>query len=132
LLAKLNDEELAATCGRPVDTEESLREAGQELIAGGAQWLLVTRGKMDAWLLSETEAWRYTPPAVDVLNAVGSGDATMAGIAAGLRRGRSMPDAVRLGISCGSAGATTLTPGDLDAGLVEALVPEVHVSRMPL
>jgi tagatose 6-phosphate kinase len=132
LLAKLNDEELTATCGKPVDTEECLREAGCELIEKGAQWLLITCGKMDAWLLNDIAAWRFTPPAVEALNAVGSGDATMAGITAGLRRGQPMPDAVRLGIACGSAGATTLTPGDLDADLVEVLVPEVRVSRMPL
>jgi 1-phosphofructokinase family hexose kinase len=132
LLAKLNDQELAETCGGFIDTEDGLREAGRKLIEGGARWLLVTRGKMDAWLLNDTAAWRFTPPAVEVLNVVGSGDATMAGIAAGLRRGQSMPDAVRLGIACGSAGATTLTPGDLDVDLVEELVPEVRVSRVPV
>jgi fructose-1-phosphate kinase PfkB-like protein len=77
LLAKLNDEELTATCGKPVDTEECLREAGCELIEKGAQWLLITCGKMDAWLLNDIAAWRFTPPAVEALNAVGSGDATM-------------------------------------------------------
>jgi len=124
VLAKLNDQELAATWGRPMDTEGVLREAAQMLIKGGAQWVLVTQGERDAWLLNETHAWRFTPPAVDVLNTVGSGDATTAGIAAGLLRGRSMPDAVQLGIACGSANATTLTPGEVDTGLVKKLVPQ--------
>jgi len=129
LLAKLNDEELAATCRRRVDAKDRLLEAAQVLITGGAQWVLVTRGKQDAWLLSEKAAWRFTPPPVDALNAVGSGDATTAGIAAGLRRGQFMPDAVRLGMACGSASATTLTPGDLDYALVEKLVAEVGVKN---
>jgi len=129
LLAKLNDQELAATYGKPIDAEESFRAAGRKLIEGGAQWCLVTRGKMEAWLVNETAAWRFRPPAVDVLNSVGSGDAATAGIAAGLRRGQSMPDAVRLGIACGSASATTLTPGDVDAGFVAKLVPEVRVTK---
>ncbi len=128
VLAKLNDQELAATCGRPIDTEGALREAAQTLVREGAWWVLVTQGKKDAWLLNETLAWRFTPPAVDVLNAVGSGDATTAGIAAGLVHGQSMPDAVQLGIACGSASATTLTPGDLDPDLVKKLVPEVSVA----
>jgi tagatose 6-phosphate kinase len=130
LLAKMNDQELAETCRGSIDTTEGLRKEGRELIEIGAHWLLVTRGKMDAWLLNDTAAWRFTPPAVEVLNAVGSGDATMAGIAAGLRRGRPMPDAIRLGIACGSAAATTLTPGDLDAELVVEVIPEVRVSRV--
>jgi len=128
VLAKLNDQELAVTCGRPIDTEGVLRAAAQVLIGRGAQWVLVTQGKKDAWLLNETLAWRFTPPAVEVLNTVGSGDATTAGIAAGLVRGQSVPDAVQLGIACGSASATRLTPGDLDANLVRQLVPEVCVA----
>jgi len=132
MLVKLNDQELAATCGRPIDTEGALREAAQMLISGGAQWVLVTQGERDAWLLNESLAWHFTPPAVEVLNTVGSGDATTAGIAAGLVRGQSMPDAVQLGIACGSASATTLTPGDLDADLVKRLVPEVRVASSTL
>jgi len=112
VLVKLNDQELVATCGELINTEGALREAAQMLISGGAQWVLITQGKTDAWLLDETLAWCFTPPTVNVLNAVGSGDATTAGIAAGLVRGQSMPNAVQLGITCGSANATTLTPGD--------------------
>jgi len=127
VLVKLNDRELVATCGGPINTEGALRATAQMLISKGAQWILVTQGEKDAWLLNQTLAWRLTPPAVEVLNAVGSGDAMTAGIAAGLVRGQSVPDAVQLGIACGSASTTTLTPGDLDADLVKQLVPEVCV-----
>lgn len=129
LLVKLNDHELSATSGKSVDTEEALRGAMEILVTRGAQWVLVTQGSQDAWLLGETAAWRFTPPAVNVLNAIGSGDATTAGIAAGLLRGRSMPDAVQLGIACGSASATTLIPGDLDFDLVQELLLEVRATR---
>ena len=132
LLAKLNHQELAATCRRPIPTDQELRRSARLLLDGGAQWILVTCGEQDAWLLNETAAWRFSPPAVDVLNAIGSGDATTAGIAAGLRRGQSMPDAVRLGIACGSASAATLTPGDVDTGLVEQLVREVRIEKTPI
>jgi fructose-1-phosphate kinase PfkB-like protein len=130
-LAKLNAEELAATCRRPIGTEQELYRSAYMLLERGAQWVLVTRGKQDAWLLNETAVWRFTPPEVGVLNAIGGGDATTAGIAAGLQRGECMPDAVRLGIACGSASATTLTPGDVDARLVKRLVPEVASYENP-
>jgi len=127
MLVKLNNQELAATYGKPIAAEGALCEAAQILISGGAQWVLVTQGEQDAWLLNETLVWRFTPPAVEVLNTVGSGDATTAGVAAGLVHGQAMPDAVQFGIACGSASATTLTPGDLDASLVRQLVPKVRV-----
>ena len=130
LLAKMNDRELVATRGSSIGTEETLLEAARTLIAQGAKWLLVTRGKQDAWLLNKTAFWRFTPPAIEAVNAVGSGDATTAGIAAGLLRGQSMPKAVRLGIACGSASAARLTPGDLGADLVERLIPEVRATRV--
>jgi hypothetical protein len=41
LLVKLNDRELAATCGGLVDTEEKLRVAMRMLMTGGAWWTLV-------------------------------------------------------------------------------------------
>ena len=129
LLVKMNDQELAATCGCSVDDENMLCEAAQLLITRGAQWLLVTQGKRDAWLFNKTTVWRFKPPAVNALNTVGSGDATTAGIAAGLIRGQPVMDAIRLGIACGAANATTLTPGDIDAGLVEKLVSQVSIYK---
>jgi tagatose 6-phosphate kinase len=58
---------------------------------------------------------------VEAKNAIGSGDAMMAGIAVGLVRGRSMLEAVRFGAACGAANAMTTEPGFVRMGDVRRL-----------
>jgi tagatose 6-phosphate kinase len=51
---------------------------------------------------------RMSPPEVPSVNAVGSGDALVAGFLAGIERGMDSADALRLGIACGASNAMML------------------------
>jgi tagatose 6-phosphate kinase len=106
LLAKLNEEELAATPG---------------LLAANAENIVVTAGKDGARLINRAGQWRYRPPRIRVINPIGSGDAMTAGIAHALARGASPVEAVRLGVACGAANALTLTPGTVTRAAVRRL-----------
>lgn len=131
LLAKLNHHELITMTHLAVPTSESLIRAARALAGDGATWVLVTQASEPAYLVSETEAWHVYPPQIQASNPVGSGDATTAGIAAALLQGHSMLEAVRWGIACGSASATTLTAGEVPAALAERLAAEVRLQRHP-
>lgn len=108
LLAKLNEEELAATPG--------LR---------GAPNLVVTAGAKGA----RFGGWTFRPPRIKMLNPVGSGDAMTAGIAHALAAGQSVVEAVRLGVACGAANALTLTPGTVSRRDVRSICLRVAVKR---
>ena len=82
-----------------------------KLDRGSAQWLVISDGQRPVSVFHGRETFRLRPPPVKTLNSVGSGDAMMAGIAYGLCRGQSVPEAIRLGVACGSANALTLVPG---------------------
>ncbi len=127
---KLNGRELRATCDRAIESDAQLQRAAQMLTEQGARWVLITRGALPALLHSGDHNWMLNPPSVDVLNAIGSGDAATAGIAAGLSRGYLVPKAVRYGIACGSASALTLEPGDLDPAIVHQLESRVTAKKI--
>jgi tagatose 6-phosphate kinase len=69
------------------------------------------------------------PPAVEAVNAIGSGDTLLAGIAAGLLRGPSFTEAMRLGAAAAAANAATLVCDLAEASPVETLLPRVVVDQ---
>lgn len=119
-LVKPNRQEMANTLGRRVDTDADLHAAMRELCRRGAQWVVVTQGKERVWVASERELLSLTPPAVTVVNPIGSGDCLAAGIAVGLARGDVVPEAVRFGLAAGADNASQLLPARLDPARVQA------------
>ena len=127
LLVKLNVHELAITFGRPLRNRREIIGAAREIQHRGAQWVFVTDGARAAFLVGANGAQVFSPPKIRAVNAVGSGDATTAGIAAALLAGEPMPQAVTLGIACGAANALTLTPADVHAETARNLRSEIRV-----
>lgn len=94
----------------PADLDELELAARQVLDRGGVGALAVSLGADGAMLVERDGACtRYEPPDVDVVSTVGSGDAMVAGIVAGLTAGESLVDATKRGVAAGAA--TVLTPG---------------------
>ena len=82
--------------------------AARDLVRRGVGTVAVSLGADGAFVASAEGEVRLRPPAEDVVSTVGGGDAMVAGILAGLERGRSMLDAARYGVALASA--TCLTP----------------------
>jgi tagatose 6-phosphate kinase len=72
---------------------------------------VISNGARSISVFHARKTTQFTPPRVKVVNSIGSGDAMLAGIACALWRGKSMAEAVRLGIACGAANAMTPMPG---------------------
>jgi 1-phosphofructokinase family hexose kinase len=129
LVVKPNREELGRTLGVEIDSDANLRDAASELCRRGATWVVVTHGRHDVWVCSADERCRITPPRIDVVNAIGSGDCLAAGIAWGLQRGLDVPGAVRLGVAAAAENARQLLPARLDVDRVLALAGGIEVIR---
>ena len=56
-------------------------------------------------------AWWARPPRIEVVSAVGSGDALLAGLAQGLAHGLDLPEALRRGVAAGTANALSVGAG---------------------
>jgi len=127
LLVKLSVRELEKTFGTPCGDEAALLRTAERLRAGGAQWALVTCGGRPAYLLGDASAVRLEPPAVAVVNAIGSGDCATAGfIHAWLAGAGSVEEAAAFGLGCGTANALTLLPAHFDPDEARRLAARVR------
>lgn len=128
LLVKPNREELAATLGRPLETEADVLAAAQEVRERGAQWVLVSQGAGAALLVGSGARYRVHSLRVQrVVNPIACGDCLAAGIAWGLSQGESVASAVQLGVAAAAANAATLLPARLDPVQVRAASRRVEL-----
>lgn len=129
-LVKPNREELAMTVGRGLPDKESLFAAMREINHLGAKWVLVTDGGRPAWLSSLSEFWCFTPPKIQVVNAIGCGDCLTAGLTASLAEGHDLPTAVPFGIAAAGENAAQLLPSRLSPSRVRTLAERVGIVRV--
>ena len=99
----------------------SIPDAVRTLQKRGARWVVVTDGSRPTYVADPEggETWLPTPTPRQVVNPLGCGDAMAAGIAVGLRRGLSVPDAVRLGQIAAMRNLEQPYPGRPDPTLLE-------------
>lgn len=121
-LVKLNQEELGLTLGQDLHNDAETMAAAQELLARGAQVVVVTQGPDKVRLVQSEGVQSFEPPKITPVNPIGSGDAMSAGLALGLARGDSLETALRLGMACGAANALSLTSGVVDPSVLEKLL----------
>jgi len=131
-LVKPNLEEAAATLNLSEDNgEPDARDAISALTKERASWALVSTGASGSLLGdSSGNLWRITPPRVEAINPIGSGDALGAGLALSLGRDDSVPEAVVYGTACAAANALTPTSGEVRCTDVDALLPRVQLERL--
>ncbi|MBQ6714882.1 MAG: bifunctional hydroxymethylpyrimidine kinase/phosphomethylpyrimidine kinase, partial [Clostridia bacterium] len=80
---------------------------------------IITLGGDGAIAYIDNKFYRFRSPNVSVKNAVGSGDSTVAGIAAGISRGLSLSEAVVLGMAAGTANTQFDETGYVSRELVD-------------
>ena len=126
-MAKVNQVEAGELLERAVADFEGAAEAVNMMIEMGAGNAMITLGAEGALLAFGGERYRLVPPFVKARNSVGSGDAVMAGIATGIRRGYSAVQLGTLAIAAGAANALH-GGGHCTAEEVARLQPQVSYS----
>lgn len=105
-LIKPNNEELGEIFGVEIHTKEDAYVYGKKLKEMGAQNVLVSMGKIGAALIDEAgQEYFIKSPEGKRVNTVGSGDSMVAGFIAGFLKYNNYNDALRMGVSAGSASA---------------------------
>jgi tagatose 6-phosphate kinase len=126
-LAKPNRDEAQALLGESIDGVGAALEALRALGELGLPRVVLTLGGEGVVALWGGRRCRIAAPAIRVVNAVGSGDCFMGGLAVGLERGLEPTEALRLATACGTANAMTAEIGILRKEDVVALAPKVEV-----
>lgn len=73
------------------------------IIRGQCEVVVVSMGAMGAVLVTEDQVEHIPAPPVQPKSTVGAGDSMVAGIVWTLSQGKSLREAVRMGVACGSA-----------------------------
>lgn len=129
-LVKINDWQIAGFIDGPVDTEERMRAAMEQVQAKGAQSLIITRAGDPALALRDGKLWELTPPKFERGAREGCGDSMMGALAATTAAGRDWEDVLRLSAA---AGATNFLRSGLGTGsrnVIEELAPRVQLREL--
>ncbi len=127
-MIKPNWRELDALLGRPRELEDpQRREDAAELVAGhAAEVVVVTEGERGAFVVSAEGRFEIRPPAVEVLSAVGGGDAFAGATLLGLERGMALEEACRFGAAAAAAAVGTVGTAPPARDDVERIHAEVR------
>ena len=102
---KVNREELAAALGSALGTNREILRAAQRLTADGVKVVVVSLGADGALLVTDTLLAKATPPAIQPVDVVASGDCLHAGMVTALAAGGDICEALRRGVAAGAVNA---------------------------
>ena len=86
-----------------LDKEEVPDAAQQAIRDGFSEIMVVSMGALGAWMVSSDKRYFVEAPPVEKKSTVGAGDSMVAGITYSLQKGRTLREAIRFGVACGSA-----------------------------
>jgi 1-phosphofructokinase family hexose kinase len=125
-LLKINQHEAGDLLGRAIATPAETVAAAIDIQQRGPQAVIISMGALGAaGVDAQGNTFGWTPPPVDSLCAIGSGDALLAGIMAQWADGESLKEAARWGIAAGTANTITIGPGRITATQIENLAEHV-------
>jgi len=129
LLIKPNLYELESLFEKELKTEEAIIEAGKRLIQKGAQNIIVSLGKDGSIFMNRDVIYQAQPIQGHVLNTVGAGDSMVGGFIAGVHAGKSLKDAYKQAVACGTATAFSYNLGtkqEIEDNLKKVKIEEVE------
>ncbi|HOM02844.1 MAG TPA: 1-phosphofructokinase family hexose kinase [Acetivibrio sp.] len=127
---KPNLRELSSLAQKELSDVEEIVEVLREINAGGIDIAIVSMGEKGAILSTKDSCIRVKVPPIDTVNTIGSGDAMVAGFAAGLARKKPPEECIRLASACGMSNARFLEIGVVDKNEVEAQKGSVMIEKI--
>lgn len=103
---KPNKYELERLVGFPLYSFEDIMRAAEEVREWGVEVVIVSLGEHGALCSFGEGTFRIIPPKVNVKNTVGAGDSLIGGFAYALHSGKPILEAVKFGVTCGTATVT--------------------------
>lgn len=85
-VVKPNGAELAELTGMATDSLSEIQRAAEDLARHSGGSVLASGGSLGAVLIEDSSCWWARPPAVDVVNTTGAGDALLASFLGGAQR----------------------------------------------
>ncbi len=128
---KPNLKELGDLLQKEITADEAqLKEALSSPLFDGVGWVVVSLGKDGCFARHGDTFYKATVPAVRTVSAVGSGDAAVAGIAAGLLRGLCDTDLLKHACTLGTLNAMEAATGCVDMRRYSDIFQKIEVKEV--
>ncbi|MEO1769828.1 hexose kinase [Candidatus Enterococcus ferrettii] len=131
-LIKPNLDELSDLLGQPlaIDRPTEIQKALQQPIFAGITWIVVSLGKDGALINYQNQFYRVAIPSIQVVNPVGSGDATIAGLAYGISQKHEPQLIMKECMAAGMANAMQVKTGQVDPDDFNQLMKEIQIKKL--
>ena len=130
-LVSPNQHEAESVVGFDFIEERDFLRGLSRLVELGALGACITSPEGHSYLTTEAGVVSARAPQVETLSPIGSGDAYLAGLLAGMmHRGLAPVDAVRLAAGCAAANAETLGAGLFEARRAEEIAESVQIELL--
>lgn len=129
-MIKPNKDEIGALLGRTISTPEEVIDAACEMHAAGIEQVVVSLGGAGALMACDEGVFEGRPPAIDVVNPVGSGDTMVGAFAVAMARELAAPDQLRFAMACATANCLTPSTGHFDLATAHDLESQVVMKRL--
>lgn len=131
-LIKPNLDELSDLLGKnlAMDRLSEIQTALQQPMFQGIDWIVVSLGKEGALINYQKDFYQVEIPSIQVVNPVGSGDATIAGLAYGISHDHELELIMKECMAAGMANALQVKTGHVDPVDFQQLIQEVHVKKL--
>ena len=128
---KPNNEELSQLLGRDVSENlEELKAVLQEPLFEGIEWIIVSLGANGAFAKHGDTFYKVDIPKIQVVNPVGSGDSTVAGISSGLFHKESDHDLLKKANVLGMLNAQEKMTGHVNMSNYQTLFNQLTVKEV--
>ena len=129
---KVNRAEAEVLVGRPLATMQEIAHAAAQIVERGVGSTAITLGREGLiWLEHKNgPVWKAVPPRMNVISAVGSGDATLGGFAFAAVQDIGGEEALRLAAACGAANCVAPAPGRIELATVRTLMPQIEIQQI--
>ena len=128
-MVKPNEAEAAELVGYALDSDLARWRAIDWFHAKGVALVVLSLGPDGVFVSDGRERLHVKPPAIEEINAVGSGDSLVAGIAVGLLRKWPLEQCAIWGVSAGTVNAMRWDIGHVTQAEVAQIAPRVIVRR---
>ena len=130
-LIKPNQEEIAQLIAKPINDLVELQEVlATNPLFEGVEWVVISLGADGALVKHNSEFFRLTIPKIDVVNPVGSGDSTVAGLASAIATGADDVEVMKTGMTTGMLNTMEKQTGFINNDLFNEYYKKVILKKL--
>ncbi|MDF0480091.1 hexose kinase [Vagococcus sp. PNs007] len=126
-MIKPNTEELEALMGVSIQTDDELKVILRDSLFEGIPLIVVSMGADGAFVKYNEIFYRVKIPKITVVNPVGSGDSTVAGMAVAISEGKDILECLKLAMTAGMLNTMEAKTGFVNPDKVDEYLDKIEV-----